>query len=382
MTALSWFERACDTVHRASDGETPLIQIIDFLSIRRRPPKEKYFRRYFRLQDRHRDALGADGREDDDYLQALIEMPDEALDTVLDERELEALRYGYRERVTDVELPHIQQLPEVLPEMFAEATLRARTAGFDGVELHYAHAYTMASFLSAKNTRTDGYGGSVEGRLRLPLEVFDEVRERVGEGYTVGCRFLEECIDQGTTLQDATRFALAFADAGMDFLSVSRGGKFEDAKQPKVGWSVYPYTGRSGHECMPTVRSDEKGPFGRNVPAVSHIRQAVHAKGYETPFVVAGGITSFTQAETILREGQADIIGAARQSLADPDWFLKMRLGRGDEIRRCKFTNYCEALDQKHKQVTCQLWDRIDREKPGLALSSDGKRRLTAPAWD
>ncbi len=73
---------------------------------------------------------------------------------------------------------------------------------------------------------------------------------------------------------------------------------------------------------------------------------------------------------------------AARQSLADPDWFLKIRLGRGAEVRRCKFTNYCEGLDQKHRQVTCQQWDRLfESGEPGVAVSSDGKRRLLAPPW-
>ena len=87
--------------------------------------------------------------------------------------------------------------------------------------------------------------------------------------------------------------------------------------------------------------------------------------------MVAGGIASFSQAEGILQRAEADIVGAARQSIADPDWFLKMRLGRGEEIRRCKFTNYCEALDQKHKQVTCQLWDRIDRLTQSGAADDD-----------
>src|SRR5439155_856322 len=77
------------------------------------------------------------------------------------------------ERVWDAHLPHILELPRVLPGLFAEAARRAREAGFDGVELHYAHAYTMASFLSRLNTRTDGYGGSRENRARLPLEVLE-----------------------------------------------------------------------------------------------------------------------------------------------------------------------------------------------------------------
>jgi 2,4-dienoyl-CoA reductase-like NADH-dependent reductase (Old Yellow Enzyme family) len=125
----------------------------------------------------------------------------------------------------------------------------------------------MASFLSARNTREDGYGGSRENRVRLPLEVFREVRRTVGDDYTVGARFLgDEVIEGGSGLEDAIYFGREFARAGFDFLSISKGGKFEDAKQPKVGHAVYPYTGRSGYECMPTVLSDERGPFSRNVP--------------------------------------------------------------------------------------------------------------------
>jgi hypothetical protein len=167
----------------------------------------------------------------------------------------------------------------------------------------------------------------------------------------------------------------------MDFLSLSRGGKFEDAKQPSVGQAVYPYTGPSGYECMPAYISDARGPFGRNVAPTARIRQAIRNAGFETPIVVSGGIHGFDQAEAILQAGEADIVGSARQSLADPDWTLKVRLGHGDQVRVCEYTNYCEGLDQKHKQVTCQLWDRIDRDKPGTTLTHDGKRRLVAPDW-
>ena len=111
----------------------------------------------------------------------------------------------------------------------------------------------------------------------------------------------------------------------MDFLSLSRGGKFDDAKQPAVGWAAYPYTGRSGYECMPARHSDALGPFGRNVEATARIRAAVRAAGLETPIVVAGGMHGFEQAEALLRSGKADLIGFARQSLADPDWFEKVR---------------------------------------------------------
>jgi hypothetical protein len=83
----------------------------------------------------------------------------------------------------------------------------------------------------------------------------------------------------------------------------------------------------------------------------------------------------------ILERGEADFVASARQTLADPDWFDKIRQGRGGEIRRCEFTNYCEALDQQHKQVTCKLWDRDELDAPDVTLASDGKRRLVAPKW-
>ncbi len=371
-----------ETVRRASGGRTRLlIQIIDFLTIRRRPAPEKFFRRYLRLTDRHRRAVGGD-RSDEDVRETLLEYPEEALESVLDERELESLRYGYRERVTDTHLPHIRDLPRVLPDLFAGAAARARQAGIDGVELHSAPAYTMASFLSALNDRDDGYGGSWQNRVRLPLEVYRRVRRKVGDDFAVGCRYLsEDCLDGGSTVADAAFFGVELARAGMDFLSLSRGGKFEDAKQPRVGWAAYPYTGPSGYECMPTAISDAAGPFGRNVPAVARIRRAVRAAGLATPVVVAGGISTFDQAEKILRRDEADLVAAARQSLADPDWFRKLRHGRGEEIRRCVYTNYCEGLDQKHKQVTCQLWDRVALDEPEIKLSKGGRRRLLAPAW-
>lgn len=379
-----------DVVREASNGETKLlIQIIDFLAVRRRPDRNKYFERFLQITNRHREVLTQLTAEaswkdvaQSELRKFLINAPEELIEQVLDERELESLRFGYRERVTDTELGHIEELPEVLPGIFATAARRARECGFDGVELHYAHAYTMASFLSARNTREDGYGGARENRVRLPLEVYREVRRQVGDDYTVGVRFLaDEVIEGGNRIDDASYFGVEFARAGMDFLSISKGGKFEDAQQPKVGQAVYPYTGKSGYECMPTTLSDQTGPFGRTVPLVAQIKRAVNKAGYKAPVVATGGISTFSQAEEILQRGDADIVGFARQALADPDWFLKVRLGRGDEVRRCTYTNYCEALDQAHKQVTCKLWDRIQLDEPEIVFAEDGRRRLIPPKW-
>ena len=375
--------RLADVVREASGGETRLlIQIIDFLSIKRRPDPAKFLERFLALTPAHRERLGMPDADDATVRARLAALPEAGLAQVLSEREWESLTRGHRERVTDEELAHIRDLPAALPELFARAAERARRAGFDGVELHYAHAYTMASFLSATNTRGDGYGGPREQRVRLPREVYQAVRAAVGARFAVGCRLLaDECIEGGSGVADAAYFTTQLAAAGMDFISLSRGGKFDDARQPKVGEAAYPYTGPSGYECMPSYFSDARGPFGRNREAAAAIRAAVRAAGLATPVIAGGGVHNFEQAEALLADGAADIVSVARQALADPDWFRKLRSGRGAEVRLCKYTNYCEALDQRHRVVTCELWDRLDLEASGTVMTDDGKRRTVAPDW-
>ena len=264
---LPGLRRLVDTVRQASEGHTRLfIQLIDFLAIRRRPDPEKFFARFLEVTDSTATPSAIRSCQTRRFALACALSSEDDLLRVLTRSEFEALRFGYRERVTDMHLAHIRDLPARMPQLFADAAVRAQHAGFDGVELHYAHAYTMASFLSRTNTRDDGYGGTRENRVRLPLEVFAHVRSAVHKNFAVGCRFLaEECIDEGSELADAVYFGVAFAKAGMDFLSTSRGGKFDDAKQPSIGTAAYPYTGRSGYECMPQFISDARGPFGRNV---------------------------------------------------------------------------------------------------------------------
>ena len=380
---IEGLKRLVDAVREASNGQTRLlIQLIDFLNIRRRPDPEKYFERFLHITPEHRQALNLQDAPEGEVRVTLASLSNEAVENILTAREWDALQFGARDRVTDMNNSAVADLPQTLPKLFAAAATRAKAAGLDGVELHYAHAYTMSSFLSATNTRTDGYGGDPQGRVRLPLEVYEAVRESVGSNYTVGCRFLsDEIIKQGSGIDDACFFAKAFAGAGMNFLSLSRGGKFDDAKQPQVGAAAYPYTGQSGYECMPAYLSDEQGPWGRNVEPVAQIRAVIREAGFATPIVTAGGIYSFDQAEALLANDKADIVGFARQALADPDWFEKVRAGQGSEVMLCRYSNYCEGLDQKHKQVTCELWDREKLNATDTVLASDGKRRLTAPQW-
>lgn len=388
---LDGLKRLSETVAEASGGETRLfIQLIDFLSIRRRPPAEKYFRRFLHITTAHRDALiehTGDARfaiaPEREVATELFQRGEDFWGQALTERELRDLRYGQREEVNDLHLSHIRDLPAQLPELFHQAARRAQEAGFDGVELHCAHAYTLASFLSCTNQRDDGYGGDFEGRVRLPLEVYRATREAVGDDWVVGARLLvDEVIAGGTRVDTSARYARRFAEAGMDFVSASKGGRFEDALQPKVGAAAYPYTGPSGYECMPTVYSDQSGPFGRNLMLMGQMRAAIREASLNTPLVVAGGIGTFSLAESTLQSEIGDVIATARASLADPDLWLKTQLGYGSEVRRCAYTNYCEALDAQHREVTCRLWDRVELSEPEILRSQDGRRRLVAPIWE
>ena len=131
---LPGLRRLVDTVQEASEGHTRLfIQLIDFLAIRRRPDPEKFFARFLEVTDEHRHALGDPVMPDAEVRARLRALSEDDLLRVLTRSEFEALRFGYRERVTDVHLAHIRDLPARMPQLFADAAVRAQQAGFDGV---------------------------------------------------------------------------------------------------------------------------------------------------------------------------------------------------------------------------------------------------------
>lgn len=269
---------------------------------------------------------------------------------------LKIARSGWRQKIGDVPREDI----EALPAMFAAAARRAQAAGMDGVELHMAHAYTLSSLLSRRNKRRDGYGCTLENRMRLPTMVMARVREAVGDDFPVGVRYdAEECIKDGYSLPDSAEFAVRFAELGAAYVSLSAGGKFEDAIHQE-GRPLYPYTGYSGDRCMP----GSQYPDAFNVWLAEGVRSALRARGHETPVLGSGKIGTVELAEQLLVEGRCDIIGMARALLADPWWPIKAQEGRFDEVVRCIYCNVCKNLDENFKTVVCYLWPRRLQQAP------------------
>lgn len=272
---------------------------------------------------------------------------------------LKISRSGWRQTVDMLSTADI----DAIVDAYGEAALRARACGFDGVELHMAHAYTLSSFLSRLNPRRDAYGGSLANRLRLPLRVVQRVRERVGDDFTIGVRFLgEECIRNGYTVLDAGPIAVELARAGAHYVSLSAGGKFEDARVIQ-GEPLYPYTGYSGDRCMPGGAY----PDGANLYIPEAVRGSLRTAGLSTPVVAVGKIGSLALAARVIERGQGDLVGMARALLADPDLPNKWRSGREDAVVRCVYGNVCKALDENFRRVDCTLWPKRLGQAPESA---------------
>lgn len=269
---------------------------------------------------------------------------------------LKIARSGWRQKIKDLSHEEIH----FIIDAYASSAERARRAGFDGVELHMAHAYTLSSFLSLRNTRNDEYGRSLENRMRLMTEVIVAVRSRIGKDFPLGIRFDgEECIKNGYTLEDSKRMALRMAQLGVDYISISAGGKFEDAIH-KPGDPLYPYTGYSGDRCMPSANY----PDMANSYLSQDIKRYLVEHNFSTPVVTTGKIRTPDQAEEILQKGSADLIGMARALLADPDLPRKTREGHSDKIIWCTYGNVCKNLDENFRKVTCVLWPKGSLQAP------------------
>jgi 2,4-dienoyl-CoA reductase-like NADH-dependent reductase (Old Yellow Enzyme family) len=262
---------------------------------------------------------------------------------------LKISRTGWRQKVEDFKT---EDLPHIVKD-HAAAAKRALLAGFDFLEIHMAHAYVLSSFLSRANKRTDGYGGRLDNRMKLPVEVYQAVRDVVGESFPLGVRINgEDFVVEGNTLAQSTVIARKFAELGADYISVSAGSRFEDASSPPEGSPPDPMSGYSGHRMSPWWW----WPDGTHVYLAEGIRRAIRDGRMETPVIIAGKIRDPKHAEEILSQGKADMIGLCRALLADPDWPKKAQEEKEKEIVRCVACNWCLEADSRYEQVKCSRY--------------------------
>jgi 2,4-dienoyl-CoA reductase-like NADH-dependent reductase (Old Yellow Enzyme family) len=199
---------------------------------------------------------------------------------------------------------------DILITAFAAAAVRCRDGGLDGVEIHGAHGYIFHQFLSPiANRRTDRYGGSLENRLRLLLEVTRAVRAAVGRDFVVGVRLSATEAPHGVTAADDIAAIRALESEGLiNYVSVSLGDY---------------YRGISMNATMET-------PTGYELPSAVPI-----AAVSGLPRIVAGRFRTLEEAEQVLRSGDADMVSMVRAQIADPDLVRKTREGRAAEVRPC-----------------------------------------------
>jgi 2,4-dienoyl-CoA reductase-like NADH-dependent reductase (Old Yellow Enzyme family)/thioredoxin reductase len=225
-------------------------------------------------------------------------------------------------------------IPEILElvDLFSEAAWRVKQAGFDAVELHAAHGYLLSEFMSPYlNMRTDRFGGSFENRMRFPLAVIDSIKKKCGRNYPILVRYsFEEWCPGGRGMEEGLETARVLEQAGVAALDLSQGmqespGAGFDPMQYPQGWATY---------------------------AAEATKRVV-----KIPVITSHSLRDPEYCEQILAEGKTDLVGLARQLLADPYWPVKAKYGKVKSIRRCiSCLGGCwqESLMAKH-EIACSI---------------------------
>ncbi|UCB48238.1 MAG: NADH:flavin oxidoreductase [Deltaproteobacteria bacterium] len=265
---------------------------------------------------------------------------------------------GYRQKVEDLTREEIKQIVED----HVQAAIRVEKAGFDSLEWDAESCMTLSMFLSrSANNRKDEYGGKLENRLRLVMEIYHGTREVLGNDFILGARINgDDLVLGGNTLLHSTEIAKRLCEEGIDYISVSCGGQWEDALPTREKEPPSAYTGYSGLRCWPR-RWD---PDGANVYLSEGIRKAIRKAGYTVPVITAGKIPMPDFAEEVLQDGRADLIGLGRPLLCDPDWGNKAMEGRGEDIVRCIYCNHCADVNDLMLLTDCIQWPKGSKNAP------------------
>lgn len=227
-----------------------------------------------------------------------------------------------------------------IADSFCEAAARAVAAGFDGVEVHMAHGYLLSEFLSpSANHRLDEYGGSLENRMRYPLEVLEAVRARLGPDPIVGVRVNGDDYlgEEGNTVEDAAVIAAGVERSGADYVNVSA------AFYASVPWMV------------PSLYAAP----ATHVPLAERIKEAV-----SIPVLAAGSIMDKSLAEDVLHRGKIDAVLLGRGLIADPDLPKKWLGGPTGKVRRCiRCNDGCIQRLLDKLRVTCAINPLVGHER-------------------
>jgi 2,4-dienoyl-CoA reductase-like NADH-dependent reductase (Old Yellow Enzyme family)/NADPH-dependent 2,4-dienoyl-CoA reductase/sulfur reductase-like enzyme len=222
---------------------------------------------------------------------------------------------------------------------FAQGARRAKAAGFDGVEIHSGHGYLLSSFISpVTNTRTDQYGGSLENRMRLLLDVIAAVRAEVGAEYPVWVKLDSREVGKadGIGIEDAKRSARMVEQAGADAITVTT---YHENGEGKL------------HSESHTPHID-----GFNLPSAAEIRKAVSIP------VLASGRVEPEPGDTVIGNGEADFITMGRKLLADPQLPNKLLAGDRESVRPCIYCYTCISAIYMGGEARCAVNPELGRE--------------------
>jgi len=197
-----------------------------------------------------------------------------------------------------------------ITDAFAATARRAVEGGIDGVELHFGHGYLVHQFFSPMtNLREDGYGGSLDKRMRFGNEILHAVRKAVGPDFPVGIRLSDQHLAGGLTPEECAEIVRRLCAAkAIDFVNASM-GSYHDAPS-----------------MLPTLET----PVGAMLPSSGPIAAAA-----DVPRMIAGRYRTLEEADQAIREGTADMVGIVRAMIADPDLVSKTLSGRAEEVRPC-----------------------------------------------
>ena len=223
-----------------------------------------------------------------------------------------------------------QDIREII-SAFANAAQRAKSAGFDGVQIHSAHGYLLSQFLSPSfNKRRDEYGGSIHNRARIHLEVCHAVREAVGKDYPVlikmNCR---DFVENGLDLEESLQVARLLADAGFDAIELS-GGTFNSGRLSP---------------CRSKIDSQDREAYFRE-------EASVFKREVDIPLILVGGMRSIEVAEQLMEDKVADYISMSRPLIREPGLINRWK---AEDLRKaqCKSDNLCFGPGLEGKGIYC-----------------------------